>query len=76
MTLKGKEQQGPDATYQKGCDVLTEVGNKDTADKVHQMATKGNKAAHVFPHANLLCTCLISLNVGVFFMAFNADSCT
>ena len=41
VLLKWKEQQGPDATYQKLCDVLTEVGNKATADKVHQMVTKG-----------------------------------
>ena len=53
VLLKWKEQQGPDATYQKLCDVLTEVGNKDTADKVHQMATKGTDSAYVFPHANL-----------------------
>ena len=56
MLLKWKEQQGSDATYQKLCDVLTEIGNKDRADKVHQLTTKGNKAAHIFPHANLLCT--------------------
>ena len=41
VLLKWKEQQGPDATYQKPFDVLTQVGNKDTADKVHQIATKG-----------------------------------
>ena len=41
VLLMWKEQQGHDATYQKLCDVLTEVGNKDTADKIHQMVTKG-----------------------------------
>ena len=41
VLLKWKEQQGSGATYQKLHDTLKEVGNKDTAERVEQLAVDG-----------------------------------
>eukprot|EP00731_Ephydatia_muelleri_P023074 Em0015g657a len=38
VLLKWNEQQGSGATYQKLIDTLKEVGNKDTAERVEQLA--------------------------------------
>ena len=41
VLLKWQEQQGSSATYQKLTDTLKEVGNKDTAERVEQLAVDG-----------------------------------
>ena len=41
VLLKWKQQQGSGVTYQKLIDTLKEVGNKDTAERVEQLAVDG-----------------------------------
>ena len=41
VLLKWKEQKGSGATYQKLFDTVKEIGNKDTAERVEQLAVDG-----------------------------------
>ena len=41
VLLKWKEQKGSSATYQKLFDTVKEIGNKDTAERVEQLAVDG-----------------------------------